>query len=470
MAKKVAIVILSLLIVAVAASAAIIGINYASSAKNSQPIGADGATGTGGNAQGTAAPHTCSYSFTTTVAADCGNEGYDLYTCTVTNCGNTKKENVKPATGDHKYKPVSHDATCQTDWYQVDECEICGEVDESTFWDVADTKKDHSFNWTVTKDADCLAVGSKSGACIWCGISTTQEIPALGHDFATYKLNDDMTCTVDGTETSNCTRCGKEDTKTAVGSKLGHKLGEYISNNDKTCTKDGTLSAECERCSTKITIKDELNLATGHNFGVRYDVSDTCGHEGSYKRQCFNCNFVETYEGSIEHEFEYGRCYTCNRYKNPSGDDVAYPMGDLHFSDRVGNFSEFADEFMAYVNFEIESVSDNKVIYHLWVNQPMVDGFMPPVNYFFNGYVAEDSGIPDDIYFGHIQDDGFVGSGDFNLTLYNYKDESFVTFKGNIWYVINNEYGYVTFIMTGEVTVGDHTYSFESHTEVLYDY
>lgn len=58
----------------------------------------------------------CTHSYNgETVEADCGNEGYTLYTCTI--CGYSHKENVVPATGLHTY-----------DDDRDPDCNVCGAV------------------------------------------------------------------------------------------------------------------------------------------------------------------------------------------------------------------------------------------------------------------------------------------------------------------------------------------------------
>lgn len=60
---------------------------------------------------------THNYDGSETVAADCGNEGYTLFTCTI--CGYSHKENIVPATGLHTY-----------DDEKDPDCNVCGAVRE----------------------------------------------------------------------------------------------------------------------------------------------------------------------------------------------------------------------------------------------------------------------------------------------------------------------------------------------------
>lgn len=363
MAKKITVIILSILIAAIAAASASVILYFGVNNKAGNSVGPSNTAGTtDGNSSGgtggsgsTAPPHACSFVFTKTVPAECVNRGYDLFTCTYPGCGKTTQNNFKPATGVHIYETVGHNATCQTDWFQQDECKMCGDVKEGSTVVVSNSKVGHDYAWTEVKKAGCTTEGLMSGKCTWCGAADTKVVLAQGHDFAKYNSNNDMTCTTDGTETAECTRCGVEDTRTAVGSKLGHIYGEYISNNDRTCTKDGTLSAECERCHLKFTIKDEKNLA-GHSYGdyvvtsqktctqdeistatcsdcgdkttkvtayASHSYSDswtivtepTCQKDGYKTRKCNDCGAVDGVTmDKIDHDFSTGMCPMCGSH------------------------------------------------------------------------------------------------------------------------------------------------------------
>ena len=145
----------------------------------SNPDAANG--GNNSSDSGTTGPtHACVFVFNGTVPADCGNKGYTLYTCS---CGKSEKRNFKPATGEHQFTTVVHKATCKDNWYQVDECKVCGAVDSNTKIEVPRSTVPHSYSWQVTKEASCTEDGEKSGKCIWCGETTTEVIPALEHEF-----------------------------------------------------------------------------------------------------------------------------------------------------------------------------------------------------------------------------------------------------------------------------------------------
>lgn len=79
----------------------------------------------------------------------------------------------------------------------------------------------HVYTDTVTTEAACTKAGVKTFTCE-CGDSYTEEIAATGHKYGEYVYNNDATSSKDGTKTAACSKCGKEDTKTASGTKLDY--------------------------------------------------------------------------------------------------------------------------------------------------------------------------------------------------------------------------------------------------------
>ena len=72
--------------------------------------------------------------------------------------------------------------------------------------------------------ATCTAAGKTEGKhCEVCNtvFVAQEDIPALGHDFKTYKFDNNATTETDGTETAMCEHgCGTTDTRTAAGTKI----------------------------------------------------------------------------------------------------------------------------------------------------------------------------------------------------------------------------------------------------------
>ena len=79
--------------------------------------------------------------------------------------------------------------------------------------------------WVITKNATCVAEGSKKRTCTVCGVEEIETIAATGvHTYGEWKVTKQATCTADGTKTKTCTGCGA--TQTEVIAKLGHNFVE----------------------------------------------------------------------------------------------------------------------------------------------------------------------------------------------------------------------------------------------------
>ena len=157
-----------------------------SGANGGSNSGSGNTSGSGGNNNGNNnTPHVCTFTFTSTVAPDCLNGGYDLYSCT---CGQTQQRNHVQALG-------------------------------------------HSLTYTVTSAATCAKDGSETGTCSNCGASFVRSIPKTAHTYGAYKSNNDATCTHDGTESATCSGCGKKDTRTVAGSKTAHNFSGGVCSN-----------------------------------------------------------------------------------------------------------------------------------------------------------------------------------------------------------------------------------------------
>lgn len=83
----------------------------------------------------------------------------------------------------------------------------------------------HSYETTMI-EATCTEEGYTLYTCD-CGDSyKDNEVEKTNHKFGDYKYNDDATYFADGTKTSACDNCGKEDTVTAKGTKLEYTYTE----------------------------------------------------------------------------------------------------------------------------------------------------------------------------------------------------------------------------------------------------
>jgi hypothetical protein len=226
----------------------------------------------------------------------CSEGGYTTYTCAA--CGDSYVADQVPRL---EHQDDNHDHRCDHG---------CEKADMGVHKDSVDDN-DHICDYCRSNEIleEC-ADSSDDGnhACDICGKAgvtehsysqPTCDLPAsctecseptgvvLGHDFATYTSNNDATCTADGTESSKCTRCGKIDTRIAVGSAQNH---EWVVDAAKepACTQFGlTEGAHCRICLEILTPQIEIP-AQGHLFGEwRTDT------EGQELRRCQVCRQVE---------------------------------------------------------------------------------------------------------------------------------------------------------------------------------
>ena len=118
---------------------------------------------------------THAYDYVKTVAADCLNDGYDVYACA---CGATKNENVVTSLG-HTWD----DATCTA----PKTCSVCGATEGDALG--------HTYTPAETLAPTCGADGVMTYTCA-CGDSYTEAIPATGEH--TYDNEFDADCNVCG--------------------------------------------------------------------------------------------------------------------------------------------------------------------------------------------------------------------------------------------------------------------------------
>ncbi len=160
-------------------------------------------------------------------------------TCTTTgkkqmvceNCGNLLEVEI-PALGHNYVNRV---------------CTRCGEKEPGC--------ENHTFgDWVITKNATCVAEGSKKRTCTVCGVEEVETIPATGvHTYGEWKVTKQATCTADGTKTKTCTGCGA--TQTEVIAKLGHNFVNRV----------------CTRCGEK------QELVIGANINYHEYISESGG-------------------------------------------------------------------------------------------------------------------------------------------------------------------------------------------------
>ena len=275
----------------------------------------------------------------------CKEEGEILYTCSV--CKGTKVEALAK-TDNHQWgewttitKP-----TCSTKGKEVRECSKCSKTEERAI---------PTIPHTIVKEADKAATCTENGYegreyCSVCNTTIKERtiIPATGHQWGAWRTTLAKTCTTDGKEVRECSKCSKTEERTipATGHtlkkeegvaatctkdghegntvcevcrktlkegkvipKLGHdwsnengkctrcgeshkhSFGEGTTIKELTCTQDEEIDYTCSECGY---VKKEITKSTGHQWGEwQTTLAQTCTTDGKEERTCAKCSEKE---------------------------------------------------------------------------------------------------------------------------------------------------------------------------------
>ena len=196
--------------------------------------------------------------------------------------------------------------------YENRVCTRCGEKEPGC--------ENHTFgDWVITKNATCVAEGSKKRTCTVCGVEEVETIPATGeHTYGEWKVTKQATCTADGTKTKTCTGCGA--TQSQVIAKSGHNfvngtcsvcgetliIGANINYHEYVSESGGTVSASYT--STKITrgstnsSDSDATYSAVNNSGIQWIV---LGEENG-QIKITTKNIVQPTSGGYTDTFNYG--------------------------------------------------------------------------------------------------------------------------------------------------------------------
>ena len=166
--------------------------------------------------------------------------------------------------------------------YENRVCTRCGEKEPGC--------ENHTFgDWVITKNATCVAEGSKKRTCTVCGVEEVETIPATGvHTYGEWQVTKQATCTADGIKTKTCTGCGATQSQSIA--KLGHSfvngkcsvcgetliIGANINYHEYVSESGGTVSAsytstKTTRGSTNSSDSD-ATYSVVNNSGIQWIV------------------------------------------------------------------------------------------------------------------------------------------------------------------------------------------------------
>lgn len=158
--------------------------------------------------------------------------------------------------------------------------------------------------WSVTKTATCTTEGIQSRECTKCGLTETNNLPSLGHtEIVDSAIN--ATCTSDGlTEGKHCSTC---NTVIVAQQSIpsSHSYDNGVITQQSTCTAKGIKTFTCSGCGGT---KTESVNPTGHKYDKGVVTKQaTCSSEGVKTFTCTTCHEIKNSTISkTDHNYDSG--------------------------------------------------------------------------------------------------------------------------------------------------------------------
>ncbi len=237
--------------------------------------------------------------WTVVVAATCEGTGYQTKTCT--RCGVVQESQVIPATG-HSNTTETKAATCTEAGYTKVVCSTCGKTETTIHQPLG-----HSYDEGVHSEADCTHGGFTPYTCSVCGDTYNvydETKPATGHTYV--EGTSTATCTAEGKMTLTCA-CGVTTTVNVPA--LGHYyVKDETASTEATCADAATETYKCSRCTDSYTVSvgDKSTEHTWGGWQVKQSATeDSIGYQTNTCTVCGQIK-VETIEATGEHKFTDG--------------------------------------------------------------------------------------------------------------------------------------------------------------------
>ncbi len=199
--------------------------------------------------------------------------------------------------GDHEWDAgvVTTEAGCTTAGIKVYTCIHCGETYEDSYGEPLG----HNLgNWNTVVEATCTQDGSERRDCTRCDHHETRVKQATGHRYSGIVI--DPTCTQQGYTIHSC-HCGESYVDTYVPA-LGHAWDAGVVTVEPTEDAVGEMTYTCERCAE---IRTEVIPVLGHEH--RYEAVVTapnCTEQGYTTHSC-HCgdSYIDSYTPALGHQF-----------------------------------------------------------------------------------------------------------------------------------------------------------------------
>ena len=254
---------------------------------------------------------------TVTIASTCTTAGYTANVCTV--CGGEESgSRVNLPLAAHAFEDDtehSYPATCTTDGVDIEVCANCGITREYTL-----PATGHKWGETTTIEPTCDKDGYSTHECTVCHAQETYNVKeATGHAWeknvdGTDKLLKHEYCEVDGYYYKLCTKCGYEETSTRIPPQ-GHTFvynAETTKITAPTCTVDGTMSGVCSRCGKDFSYTgSDLAKMSGEQFNkllIPVDVRNNPEYNLKNKNTAAD---AFTFLVAPGHDYKYDNKYPC---------------------------------------------------------------------------------------------------------------------------------------------------------------
>lgn len=250
-----------------------------------------------------------------TVASTCTTAGYTAERCTV--CGNERNRENLPLAKHNFERDDEHSyaATCTVDGVEIEVCANCGITNTYTL-----KATGHKWGEAETVAPTCDKDGYSTHECTVCEAQETYDVKeATGHAWeknvdGTDKLLKHEYCEVDGYYYKLCTKCGYEETSTRIPPQ-GHTFvynAETTKITAPTCTVDGTMSGVCSRCGKDFsyTGSDLAKMSDAQFNALLIDVDVRNNPEYNLKNKDTAADAF-TFLVAPGHDYKYDNEYPC---------------------------------------------------------------------------------------------------------------------------------------------------------------
>lgn len=264
----------------------------------------------------------------------------------------------------------------------------------------------------------------------------------------------DATCAADGSVTSKCSACGKEETVTIPA--LGHKLGEATVV-EATCTAKGSISATCSVCNETVVTEtpEKGHVAVWELIdGTPLQTCTVCGHEAIFTTSGDARLFLDFETGSVADAIEGKMTVgTDNAVIVEDDGNKVLDLKHTRLNDSE-NYVAFAPEYLIFtarIKFGENTLSAEK-------KESLIS--------FINGYAGDDkigAGVSWGISLAFVHEASGVNKLASNKTP---KDGEWVEIEFNRWYDITIIGDAVTgkyYVFVDDTFIGDETRAAYDH-------